>query len=161
MRKILSLLVVLVGLMIGSCTRDDSIAWRVAANATPAQRAAAVAAAEEWNAFTYPTRRTLIVDDEEADLLIAIVPRCEIPVPGYVPSCAADGSAERGAGIWVADDLSDRNFFRVIRHEFGHSLGLALTPEHLPSPAVMDPYATATEITAIDLEECRRVGSCP
>ena len=73
-------------------------------------------------------------------------------------------------GQWLADGVM---FIRPERadthgialHEFGHVLGLA----HLPIPGavmcggdgVRCPQPGPTDLTAADLDECRRVGACP
>lgn len=66
----------------------------------------------------------------------------------------------------------------VAAHEFGHALGMrhhCWMPGGLPKPrpgepqceplgpslGIMDPGHSSAELTAADLAECRRVGSCP
>jgi hypothetical protein len=74
------------------------------------------------------------------------------PPDGYI------GWTDAHAHVVVIDPkLEGETFYAAVLHEFGHSIGLG----HIKEAGVMNPVVGATDFSAADMAECRRVGACP
>lgn len=103
---------------------------------------------DAWNTHTLPDHRCTI--DGEHWRIVR-----DWPSGG---PCEGKPGCERTEEhtIWIAPVPDDTATKAIALHELGHALGLSHT-----DGGIMDPDELGTEITPIDIAECRRVGACP
>lgn len=116
--------------------------------------------ADDWNAKVLPDHRLIISLDgpwqihKQED---AIAGRCNSTSREIWIMPEDKVELWYGAGIPHWNPVVRRiTFHATIKHEFGHSLGL----QHTKS-GVMEQLTSTDQFTQDDLDECRRVGSCP
>lgn len=120
-------------------------------------------AAETWNAVTVPEKRISVEGGQWT-------------VQAIAPEGGWNGITYRSRRVIQIHPQHPRaTVYAVAMHEFGHALGLAhlctsnaVGPESsdrvcdvTASVGVMDPLTVREDLTALDMAECRRVGSCP
>lgn len=130
---------------------------------TPEERAEIQAAADAWNAVT-KRGKDITLDGGTWRL-----------EQSEIDSGWSGLASERRLTVWIHPVHPGATVFQIALHEFGHTLRLrhpcaapgvqgAVSNPRPCDPAVnfgvMDPIHVSNEITAADLDECRKVGSC-
>jgi hypothetical protein len=76
--------------------------------------------ASEWN--LYSGTKFVFDNSDNADVIVAFVPGAGSN--SYIGTCAPPASAVTMNFGWLAPESSDKEYRRVVLHEFGHALGL-------------------------------------
>jgi hypothetical protein len=142
-----------------SCDRT----FLVSSDFPPDERAALQRAASRWNEIAIEQFCLQVTDEEiDGEDSRAIF---RIPYKGeYWQKVSASMGGVDFIGIYwgwdligIVDSMPIDQFERVALHEFGHAHGLG----HTEAPSIMHAYdGTASDFTANDIAECKRVGAC-
>lgn len=147
------LTLLLLALMALTGCAPDHIVWAIDGSLSDEQRTAFYEACDDWNMVA--SRMQYVSEDDDGDHRVFIRAADHMPVSG------ADGAYVVASGtMYLRRDMSREDFKRIAMHEMGHALGLAMGPDHIPGPALMDSHASSATITPADIEECKRVGAC-